>query len=249
MKYILIEHGDGNPKQLTIFNTVEDRAKATREAILGPSDEDNKNIQCPELLKLATDGVVTFEGDPPLEWIDAEVTGDIPALADTDELEKFKTFVHGYLDQHGIAHGDPENQHQKEGCRIGARLDLLFSKIDKAEKRVKELEADLQDKKIALASERVLLNDLVKRAKETRDGQWIDKWGACRVCGGEIPYGHTDNCEYFKLEKENAELRKAAKELMDWHIESNGCDDEPCSFCSRVKAVLATIDSAAKGAK
>lgn len=43
--------------------------------------------------------------------------------------ERFKTFVHAYLDQHGVLHGDPENQHQKEGCRIGARLDLIFTEI------------------------------------------------------------------------------------------------------------------------
>jgi hypothetical protein len=44
-----------------------------------------------------------------------------------EAAEKFKTFVHAYLDQHGVPHGDPTNQHQVEGCRIGARLDLLFA--------------------------------------------------------------------------------------------------------------------------
>lgn len=49
----------------------------------------------------------------------------------------------------------------------------------------------------------------VSNLKEThkRDGNWIDRWGACKVCDGEIPYGHTDNCDLYKLEKENAELR------------------------------------------
>ncbi len=46
--------------------------------------------------------------------------------------QAFKAFVHAYLDSHGVAHGDPENQHQKEGCRIGARLDLLFAQRDAA---------------------------------------------------------------------------------------------------------------------
>jgi hypothetical protein len=56
--------------------------------------------------------------------------------------EKFKTFVHSYLDQHGVAHGDPENQHQKEGCRIGARLDLMFARTAAAEKERDELKQD-----------------------------------------------------------------------------------------------------------
>lgn len=45
---------------------------------------------------------------------------------------RFKEFVHSYLDSHGVPHGDPENQHQKEGCRIGARLDLLFAEREAA---------------------------------------------------------------------------------------------------------------------
>ena len=40
-----------------------------------------------------------------------------------------------------------------------------------------------------------------------RDGNWIDKWGSCRVCGGEIPYGHTDNCDIWKMEKEIKSLK------------------------------------------
>ena len=43
--------------------------------------------------------------------------------------KEFKTYVHTRLDQAGIPHGDPENPHQKEGCRIGARLDLVFAQI------------------------------------------------------------------------------------------------------------------------
>lgn len=39
-----------------------------------------------------------------------------------------------------------------------------------------------------------------------RDGNWMDKHGACKVCDGEIPYGHTDNCDIWKLEKELREL-------------------------------------------
>lgn len=74
MRYILIEHGEGSdPKRLRIFNTVDARARATREAILGPPSEENKDLPCPELLTLATDGIVDFECDPSIEWIDAEM--------------------------------------------------------------------------------------------------------------------------------------------------------------------------------
>lgn len=52
------------------------------------------------------------------------------ALQRAEAAERFKTFVHGYLDSHGVPHGDPANQHQVEGCRIGARLDLLFAERD-----------------------------------------------------------------------------------------------------------------------
>lgn len=45
------------------------------------------------------------------------------------------------------------------------------------------------------------------------DGSWIDKWGSCRVCGGEIPYGHTSNCDFHKLEQDLAKERAANAEL------------------------------------
>ncbi len=41
------------------------------------------------------------------------------------------------------------------------------------------------------------------------DGNWMDEWGACRVCGGEIPHGHTNNCDIFKMEKRERILRDA----------------------------------------
>ncbi len=57
----------------------------------------------------------------------------IPDLvAEVEKGRAFKAFVHAYLDAHGVPHGDPENQHQREGCRIGARLDLLLAQRDNA---------------------------------------------------------------------------------------------------------------------
>lgn len=76
-------------------------------------------------------------------------------LADkADAGEKFKTFVHAYLDEHGVTHGDPSNQHQIEGCRIGARLDLMFAERDQLAERVTTLEGEraevLEKLKLAL---------------------------------------------------------------------------------------------------
>ncbi len=75
MKYVLLEHADGNdPKQLRLFDTVDARARATREAILGAPSADNKDTPCPELLELAANGIVDFEGEPSLEWFCADVS-------------------------------------------------------------------------------------------------------------------------------------------------------------------------------
>jgi hypothetical protein len=35
-----------------------------------------------------------------------------------------------------------------------------------------------------------------------RDGNWFDEFGACKICDGEIPHGHTPNCDIFKLEQQ-----------------------------------------------
>lgn len=39
-----------------------------------------------------------------------------------------------------------------------------------------------------------------------RDGNWMDESGACKVCDGEIPHGHSGNCDIYKLERQVAEL-------------------------------------------
>jgi hypothetical protein len=40
-----------------------------------------------------------------------------------------------------------------------------------------------------------------------RDGNWMDNFGACKVCGGEIPYGHTENCDIYKMDQEINKLK------------------------------------------
>lgn len=46
-----------------------------------------------------------------------------------------------------------------------------------------------------------------------RDGNWIDKYGTCKVCDGEIPYGHTNNCDIYKMETEIASITKERDDL------------------------------------
>lgn len=33
------------------------------------------------------------------------------------------------------------------------------------------------------------------------NGNWLYQWGACKVCGGEIPHGHQPDCDIYKLER------------------------------------------------
>lgn len=44
-----------------------------------------------------------------------------------------------------------------------------------------------------------------------RDGNWMDEWGSCKVCGGEIPYGHANSCDIYKLEMEVSALKEGGK--------------------------------------
>ncbi len=46
-----------------------------------------------------------------------------------------------------------------------------------------------------------------------RDGNWLDKWGCCRVCDGEIPYGHTEGCDLYAMEKRERVLVDALKRI------------------------------------
>ena len=64
--------------------------------------------------------------------------------AERDKLQKFKDFVHAYLTQHGVPEDDATNEHSKEGCRIGARLDLLFAERDRLGSENEELRRRIQ---------------------------------------------------------------------------------------------------------
>ncbi len=65
-KFILIEHGHGpeDPATLTICDDQKQLELATRIAIYGDAEH-----HCPELAVLHREGIVRFEGDPPIEWL------------------------------------------------------------------------------------------------------------------------------------------------------------------------------------
>lgn len=50
--------------------------------------------------------------------------------AERDKLQRFKDWVHAYLDQHGVPH-HPSGPHGAEGCRIGDRMDWLMAGRDR----------------------------------------------------------------------------------------------------------------------
>lgn len=46
-----------------------------------------------------------------------------------------------------------------------------------------------------------------------RDGNFLDALGCCKVCDGEIPDGHNDNCDVWKLEAQVAKLGRELEEI------------------------------------
>lgn len=53
------------------------------------------------------------------------------AEKERDKLQRFKDWVHNYLDTHGVPH-HPPGTHGAEGCRIGDRMDWLMAELDHA---------------------------------------------------------------------------------------------------------------------
>lgn len=48
--------------------------------------------------------------------------------AKAEKLQRFKDWVHNYLDKRGVPH-HPPGVHGAEGCRIGDRMDWLMAKV------------------------------------------------------------------------------------------------------------------------
>lgn len=64
-KYQLILHGEDGDETVETFDTPEARDRATFNAIYHGIDFDPN---APDLEVLREDGIIYFEGDPPLEW-------------------------------------------------------------------------------------------------------------------------------------------------------------------------------------
>lgn len=56
--------------------------------------------------------------------------GDKSAEAERDKLLAFKSYTHARLDAAGVS-ADPDSPHKSEGCRIGGRLDEVFTERDR----------------------------------------------------------------------------------------------------------------------
>ncbi len=54
------------------------------------------------------------------------------AVDEIDKRQKFKDWVHAYLDTHGVPH-HPPGTHGAAGCRIGDRMDWLMERLRQAE--------------------------------------------------------------------------------------------------------------------
>lgn len=55
-------------------------------------------------------------------------------------------------------------------------------------------------------------NEKSPRPSDERNGCFLDKMGCCKVCDGEIPDGHTDYCDIWKMENDRNRLQAD----LDW---------------------------------
>lgn len=48
-----------------------------------------------------------------------------------------------------------------------------------------------------------------------KSGEWLDEFGACVACDGEIPHGHRPNCEIHKMQMSIRTMRHALEKIRD----------------------------------
>jgi len=58
-----------------------------------------------------------------------------------------------------------------------------------------------------------LIESQQAKLKSIRNGKWIDKFGACVCCDGEIPHGHFEDCDLYKAQQK---LESQKKEIIEW---------------------------------
>lgn len=69
--YFLLQHTDDGVDVLWKFDTAEEREARTIEMIYGRAEECDRDCWEKERADLLEKGVLTFEGDPGLEWFQA----------------------------------------------------------------------------------------------------------------------------------------------------------------------------------
>ncbi len=72
--------------------------------------------------------------------------------------------------------------------------------------------------------------------RNDRDGNWMDEWGACKVCGGEIPHGHANNCDIFKLERTITRYKMILIRVLEW------CEQESPNFEIDADAIRSALN-------
>jgi hypothetical protein len=96
------------------------------------------------------------------------------------------------------------------------------------------------------------------KPSDDRNGCFLDKLWCCKVCDGEIPDGHTDNCDIWKLEKKHKDflaneynavleerdrLRQLLRDVRPW------IPNAPYALPIRIDAALCFANDAAGDAK
>jgi hypothetical protein len=111
-----------------------------------------------------------------LKHIDALTTENTTLKEQLAERQKFKDWVHNYLDTHGVPH-HPPGTHGEHGCRIGDRMDWIWSElIGECSKQMEAKDQELATLEQLAAKERecVSLSAALGRAKEWRnEWEWI----------------------------------------------------------------------------
>jgi hypothetical protein len=67
-----------------------------------------------------------------------------------------------------------------------------------------------------------LLSQVKRYGKKPVPNDWIDEWGACKICEGEIPHGHSPDCAYYSLE---IQLKDAITAQVEMGEEMNALRD------------------------
>ncbi len=81
-------------------------------------------------------------------------------------------------------------------------------------------------------------------------GSWMDDDGVCKVCGGEIPHGHSNSCDvyrYERIEKAAEEMRKVLTAYRDAYARAT--DSERVEMWTKACEALALFEAERKERK